>query len=90
MDYSNLPALAPPPGVLSNFNDPKTLSTSLIAVNAVSLSLMLIIVGIRFYSRASLSHAVGWDDCECPANYSSREELTKSRYVPSGSGESLW
>ena len=46
MNYSDLPALAPPPGVLSNFNDPNTLSTSLISMNAVFLSLMLIVVGI--------------------------------------------
>ena len=65
MDYSNIPALAPPPGSVSNFNDPKTLSTSLIAVLVVFMVLMPAVVGMRLYSRALLSHAVGWDDCEC-------------------------
>lgn len=64
MDYSNVPALAPPPGSVSNFNDPTTLSTSLIALLVAIMVLMLTVVGMRLYSRALLSHAVGWDDCE--------------------------
>ena len=64
MDYSNIPALAPAPGTISNFNDPRTLSTSLIVLSVVFMSLMLAVVGMRLYSRALLSHAVGWDDCE--------------------------
>ena len=62
MDYSNIPVLAPPPGSVPNFNDP---STSLIAVLIVFIFLMLAVVGMRLYFRALLSHAVGWDDCEC-------------------------
>ena len=61
--FENTPAIPPPPGVVSNFIDPKTLQPSLIAVNATFLSLMLIAVVIRLYSRGVIVHAVGWDDC---------------------------
>lgn len=63
MDYQNIPAIPPPPGVVSNFNNPKTLAPSLIAVNATFLSLMLIAVSIRIYSRGFIVRALGWDDC---------------------------
>lgn len=62
--YANYPAMAPPPGLVSNFDNPKTLSTSLITINAIFLPLMLIAVIIRLYSRGHLLHALGWDDCE--------------------------
>ena len=64
MDYANIPATAPPAGVQSNFIHPKTLKTSLIAVNATFLPLMLLVVAIRIYSRGRLMHAMGWDDCK--------------------------
>ena len=63
MDYANLPALAPPAGVQSNFDNPKTLKTSLVAINGIFLPLMLIVVAIRLYSRGKIMHAMGWDDC---------------------------
>ena len=90
MNYSNTPMVAPPPGAVSNFSDPKTQSTNLIILNTVFLPLMLIVVGIRLYSRAFLSHAVGWDDCKCRMIISSNIELTLSSYVPSRGGASLW
>lgn len=62
MDYANIPATAPPAGVHSNFTNPKTLKTSLIAVNATFLPLMLLVVAIRLYSRDRIVHAMGWDD----------------------------
>ena len=76
MDYLNVPAGAPPSGVISNFSDPKTLSTSVITLNSIFLSLMLIVVGIRLYSRAIISHAVGWDDCKCSVMILSSTGLT--------------
>lgn len=65
--FANLPALAPPAGVLPNFNNPKTLTPSLIGVNATFLALMLVAVAIRIYSRGLIVHALGWDDCELSA-----------------------
>ena len=89
MNYSNTPVVAPPSGAVSNFSDPKTQSTNLITLNTVFLSLMLIVVGLRLYSRAFLSHALGWDDCKCRVITSRNIELTLSSYVPSRGGASL-
>ena len=63
MDYENIPAFPPPPGVVSNFDNPKTLSSSIIGVNVTFLSLMLIVVFIRIYSRGFIARSLGWDDC---------------------------
>lgn len=65
--FANLPALAPPAGVLSNFDNPKTLAPSLVAINVTFITLMLIAVTIRIYSRGFIVHALGWDDCRLPA-----------------------
>ena len=64
MDYVNLPAMAPPHGAQPGFVHPQTLGTSLVAFSATFPSLMLVVVAIRIYSRGSLMHAIGWDDCE--------------------------
>ena len=55
--------MAPPPGQRSDFLHPGGLSASLITINAVFLPLMLLFVGIRFYVRGRILHAVWWDDC---------------------------
>ncbi len=86
MDFSNIPAAAPPPGMVSNFSDPKTLSTSLIVLNAIFLSIMLIVVGARLYSRAFLSRAIGWDDCKCRWMLLSSTRLTILRHLSSRRG----
>ena len=63
MGYANIPVLAPPKGVQSNFDNPKTLKSSMVAINATFLPLMLLVVAIRLYSRGQIMHAMGWDDC---------------------------
>ena len=63
MISADIPALTPPNGVHSNFTHPKTLRTSLIAVNTTFLLLMVPVVIIRIYSRGYLTHALCWDDC---------------------------
>ncbi|MCJ1432718.1 hypothetical protein MMC27_002075 [Xylographa pallens] len=61
----SIPALAPPAGTESNFIDPQTAASSLIAVNAIFLPLMLIAVVIRIYAKSCIVHAMGWDDYTC-------------------------
>ncbi|KAK0516461.1 hypothetical protein JMJ35_001064 [Cladonia borealis] len=65
MDYANIPVMAPPKGVQSNFDNPKTLKSSMVAINATFLPLMLLAVAIRLYSRGQIMHAMGWDDYTC-------------------------
>ena len=58
------PAAEPPPGVQPNFIDPSdSQRIPLIVVNSVFMSLMLLTVIIRFYSKSLLTHTLGWDDC---------------------------
>lgn len=61
--FASIPALTPPPGVTSNFDNPKTLKSSFVAVNASFLSLMVFVVAIRIYSRGVIARVLGWDDC---------------------------
>ena len=66
--FRNIPAMPPPPGVESNFDNPPSLALHLIVVNAVFLPLMVIAVGIRLYVRVFIAKAPGWDDCKLVAN----------------------
>lgn len=59
----NFPAMPPPVGMKSNFIDPPTLGPRLAALNAIFLTLMLIVVSGRIYARAIVTHSVGYDDC---------------------------
>ena len=59
-----IPALSPPPGVISNFINPPTVAPSLIAINGVFLPLTIIAVTIRIYVKGRIIRALGWDDCE--------------------------
>lgn len=62
----NYPAMQPPPGVKSNFDNPdnpETQSTLLITFNVVFVTLMLLTVVIRIYSEAHITRTLWWDDC---------------------------
>ena len=60
----NVPAATPPPGIVPNFIDPvDTRRLPLLTINSLFLSLMLITVIVRFYSRIFLIRSLGWDDC---------------------------
>ena len=65
MDLLNdIPASPPPDGVQSQFDHPRSLASSLIAVNATFLPLMIITVATRLYTRIFIANALGWDDCK--------------------------
>ncbi|KUI66481.1 hypothetical protein VM1G_02343 [Cytospora mali] len=65
MDLSQIPVMAPPPGVVSNFVNPVSLAPMCLAVITVTLSLMILFVALRFYARLRMSHAMGADDILC-------------------------
>ena len=67
-DYT-LPALLPPHGVSSNFVHPTSRAKDLIITSVICISLMVICVSVRFYTKLHIKNAWGWDDCEtsfCP------------------------
>lgn len=68
MDYSkipaDIPAMPPPSGTQSNFTNPQTLGTTLIALNSVFLGTMLVVVLVRTYARGVLVKSLTLDDCK--------------------------
>lgn len=57
----------PPPAVLAkfprpNYVNPETKGASLLITNVVMLSVSLVVVGIRIYTRLFISRNFGWDD----------------------------
>ena len=61
---SEIPALKPPPGIKPNFVNPPSYANALVTVNAVFLTLMLITLALRLYTKGVLLKSLGWDDCK--------------------------
>lgn len=59
----NVPALKPPPGVQPNFVDPPSFEHTLVTLEAIFCTLMLLAVLVRSYIRTKIK-AWGWDDCK--------------------------
>lgn len=59
-----LPVEQPPAGQTSNFVDPPSLRTELIAVDAVLTALMLLVVSLRVFVRLKWTKAWDLSDCE--------------------------
>ena len=68
---ANMPAMMPPPGVQSNFDNPHTDGNVLIIVGTIFTVLPFIAVIIRLYVRKIVSQQkIWWDDGELFANLS--------------------
>lgn len=66
-DWSRLdqiPALPPPPGVQSNFDNPETREELARIVVGLTYGLMLVFLALRIYARVSITNSLGVDDCE--------------------------
>ena len=60
----NGPAVLPPAGVLSNFeNPPKNLFSVFLAIAALTLSFATVAVVIRVYTKRCLIRSIGYEDC---------------------------
>lgn len=59
-----IPALVPPEGTLSNFDDPVSMASVARIVISISLVLMIASVALRLYTRVGVTHSFGADDCE--------------------------
>lgn len=64
-DPSLFPALTPPAGVVPNFDDPTTRTPAGRIVICVTLSIMLMFVVLRAYSRVFVTRLFGIDDYLC-------------------------
>lgn len=64
LDLANTPAGAPPEGQTSNFVDPPSQQTAMIAVSTAMMVLVLISVPIRLYTSFRINRTPGFEDCE--------------------------
>lgn len=59
---SATPALPPPSGLFSDFDDPVSQKRSLIAINSVVPCIMLVFASLQLYTRIFIIRSVGMDD----------------------------
>ena len=60
--YKNVPALAPPPGVIPNFTAANPRADIYIIICSVALGLAFIFVLLRLYAKLWINRSPGWDD----------------------------
>lgn len=61
---ANYPAMLPPEGVTPNFVDPYTLGPIFVIVSSVLITIMMIFVVVRIYTRIFINRKLYWDDCQ--------------------------
>ena len=59
------PALAPPPGITSNFVNPPSLAVTTDIVGAICLGIASFALTARFITKIYVLGVLKWDDCEC-------------------------
>ncbi len=64
VDLSRTPALAPPPGVTPNFDDPVTREHQVRAVTIFTIVVAGVFVTLRIYTGAVINRHLRWDDGE--------------------------
>ncbi|KAK4183657.1 hypothetical protein QBC35DRAFT_443000 [Podospora australis] len=57
-----IPAMTPPPGQTSNFDDPESMQTLVMVVAVSTMSLTLIVVTVRIYTKAVILSNMGIED----------------------------
>ena len=60
---ATIPAVAPPPGQVSNFVNPESQQPAMIAVCTVVIVLTTVFVTVRLYSTARITRSMGGEDC---------------------------
>lgn len=60
---SDVPMLAPPPGVKTNLHDPDSNNEPFFVVTSILLCLMTILIVNRIYAKTYIVRKYTWDDC---------------------------
>ena len=63
-NYANVPALAPPPGVVPNFHNPPSRAGEMRIAMGLCIGITSVLVVLRFYVKFAITHTLGWDDCK--------------------------
>lgn len=67
------PSLAPPPGVVPNFEDPWNLNEISHMTNAICLLATIVAVLIRVYAKVVCSKRAHIEDCQCLSSPNEKE-----------------
>ena len=62
--WNQIPALAPPPGQVPNFQNPGNVGPPCFIAASVFLGVMLVFYIARVYAKCGLTKKLSWDDCE--------------------------
>ena len=65
---ANIPALAPPEGVIPDFEHPANHISIAVVWGSIELALMLFFYTIRVYNKCFITKKFTWDDCNYPLN----------------------
>lgn len=63
---NDTPAADPPPGVTPNFVNPPSLHSVNLGVSIACLILMIVVVGVRTYTKAAILRDMRHEDCRLP------------------------
>ena len=77
LDFSKIPISKPPPGVVSNFENPKTIAGAVIAIGVVMMILTVSFVMLRLYSNHHAKRKFSIDDCMIPILLSFRGRIRR-------------
>ena len=61
---NSIPALAPPDGVVSDFDHPESRGHIFVIVATLLLALMVVFFVNRIYTKVLIVRHFSWDDCE--------------------------
>ena len=64
-DMGNQVVQSPPPGVVSNFENPESLTLQSHITAGILTVLLLLTVGLRAYCKIIITRNWGLDDCKC-------------------------
>lgn len=86
LDFSKIPISQPPPGVVSNFENPPSIAGAVIAIGVIMVVLTMSFVMLRLYSNHHAKRKFCLDDCtiSIPRNscgYTRPSILIARRYV---------
>ena len=62
--YANLPAATPPPGVVSNLDNPPSRALQLFIGMGTCIAATTVLLALRMYAKLVVTKKPGWEDCE--------------------------
>lgn len=62
--FENIPLMEPPPGQVSNFNNPPSQGIIAVVVGSICMGLVWPVFVLRIYAKVWVTRAFWWDDCK--------------------------